>query len=66
MTARSAVDVAVEKDRSGSFAALADAVHLAATQLDEEGKLSGATWDFLADAVGPGPLQSLVESLRDS
>jgi hypothetical protein len=28
--------------------------------------LSGTTWDFLADAVGPGPLQSLVESLRTS
>lgn len=66
VTARSAVDIAVEKDQSGGFAALADAVHLAATELDEEGQLSGPTWDFLADAVGPGPLQSLVESLRTS
>jgi len=65
-TARAAVDVAVEKDQSGSFGALADAVHLAATQLDEEGRLPGPTWDFLADAVGPGPLQGLVESLRTS
>lgn len=66
VTARAAVDVAVEKDQSGLFAALADAVHLAATQLDDEGRLSGPTWDFLADAVGPGPLQSLVDSLRTS
>ncbi|MGH8925977.1 MAG: hypothetical protein ACREA0_11215 [bacterium] len=48
----------------GLFAALADAVHLAATQLDEDGALTGPTWDLLADAVGPGPLQGLVESVR--
>ncbi|HJR86869.1 MAG TPA: hypothetical protein VJ930_04375 [Acidimicrobiia bacterium] len=64
--ARSAVDTAVEKDQVGLFAALADAVHLAATQLDEDGALTGATWDFLADAVGPGPLQGLVESVRSA
>lgn len=66
MTARAAVDVAVEKDQSGNFAAFADAVHLAATQLEEEGHLPGPTWDFLADAVGPGALQGLVEALRNS
>jgi hypothetical protein len=64
--ARSAVDTAVEKDQVGLFAALADAVHLAATQLEADGALTGATWDLLADAVGPGPLQGLVESVRSA
>ncbi|MGQ0848149.1 MAG: hypothetical protein ACT4OP_03380 [Actinomycetota bacterium] len=66
VTARSAVAMAVEKDQAGSFAALADAVHLAATELDQEGALTGPTWDTLADAVGPGPLQGLVESVRSA
>jgi hypothetical protein len=46
------------------FGALADAVHLAATELEKKGELSEATWNTLADAVGPGPLQGLVESIR--
>ncbi len=62
--ARSAVATAVEKDQVGLFGALADAVHLAATELEKDGELSEATWNTLADAVGPGPLQGLVESVR--
>jgi hypothetical protein len=62
--ARTAVALAVERDQAGLFAALADAVHLAASQLEEEGEVSPSTWDALADAVGPGPLQGLVESSR--
>ncbi len=62
--ARSAVATAVEKDQVGLFGALADAVHLAATELEQNGELTEATWNTLADAVGPGPLQGLVESLR--
>jgi hypothetical protein len=65
-SARSAVATAVEKDQVGLFAALADAVYLAASELDKDGTLGGSTWDTLADAVGPGPLQGLVESVRTS
>ena len=63
--ARSAVATAVERDQVGLFGVLADAVHLAATELEKDGELSEATWNTLADAVGPGPLQGLVESIRD-
>jgi len=62
--ARSAVATAVARDQVGLFSALADAVHLAATELERNGELSEATWNTLADAVGPGPLQGLVESVR--
>jgi hypothetical protein len=48
----------------GLFGALADAVHLAAAQLESTGELTDATWNTLADAVGPGPLQGLVEAAR--
>lgn len=63
--ARTAVATAVERDQVGLFGALADAVHLAATELEQKGELSEATWNTLVDAVGPGPLQGLVESIRD-
>jgi hypothetical protein len=64
--ARMAVATAVERDQAGLFASLADAVHMAASELENRGELSEATWNVLADAVGPGPLQGLVESLRGS
>ena len=62
--ARSAVATAVEKDQVGLFAALADAVYLAASQLEADDEISASTWDVLADAVGPGPLQGVVEQMR--
>lgn len=64
--ARTAIATAVEKDQVGLFAALADAVEMAASELERDGELSQATWNTLADAVGPGPLQGLVESVRGS
>ncbi|MEX0699678.1 MAG: hypothetical protein WD651_10620 [Acidimicrobiia bacterium] len=62
--ARMAISTAVERDQVGLFGALADAVHLAAAQLESTGELTDATWNTLADAVGPGPLQGLVEAAR--
>ncbi len=62
--ARSAVATAVERDQVGLFARLADAVYLAASELENEGEISPATWNVVADAVGPGPLQGLVEQVR--
>lgn len=62
--ARSAVATAVERDQVGLFASLADAIYLAASQLEEDQEIPESTWNQLADAVGPGPLQALVEQLR--
>ncbi|HEY7563593.1 MAG TPA: hypothetical protein VIA81_01580 [Acidimicrobiia bacterium] len=64
--ARTAIATALDKDQVGLFAALADAIELAASQLERDGELTDATWNALADAVGPGPLQGLVESFRGS
>jgi hypothetical protein len=62
--ARMAVAVAVERDQIGAFSQLADAVYLAASQLESESEIDESTWNTLADAVGPGPLQGLVEQAR--
>lgn len=62
--ARMAVAAAVERDQVGAFARLADAIYLAASELEAEGEISEGTWNQLADAVGPGPLQGLVEQVR--
>lgn len=62
--ARSAVATAVERDQIGLFASLADAVYLAASELENDGEITQATWNVIADAVGPGPLQGLVEQVR--
>lgn len=62
--ARMAVAVTVERDQMGMFSRFADAVYLAASELEHDGELSSSTWNHLADAVGPGPLQGLVEQAR--
>lgn len=62
--ARMAISTAVERDRVAVFGRLADAVFLAAAQLEAGDEISEATWNQLADAVGPGPLQGLVEQSR--
>ena len=62
--ARSAIASAVERDQVGLFARLADAVYLAASELEAENEISDGTWNTVADAVGPGPLQGLVEQVR--
>ncbi len=62
--ARMAVATAVEKDQVGAFAQLADAVYLAASQLEADEEITASTWNQLADAVGPGPLQAMVEQYR--
>ncbi|GIU92506.1 MAG: hypothetical protein KatS3mg011_1412 [Acidimicrobiia bacterium] len=62
--ARMAVATAVERDQIGAFSRLADAVYLAASELEHEGRISESTWDQLTDAVSPGPLVALVESVR--
>ena len=41
------------------------AVHLACAEIEEDGMVSNATWNTLADAVGPGYLLVVVESSRE-
>ena len=53
-----------EQGELSLIARLADAVYLAASELENEGEISAATWNVVADAVGPGPLQGLVEQVR--
>lgn len=62
--ARTAIATAVERDQVGLFAALADAVYLAAAELETDNEIGASTWNQVADAVGPGPLQALVEQYR--
>lgn len=62
--ARMAIATAVERDQVGLFSALADAIYLAASELESDGEITAPTWNQVADAVGPGPLQALVEQYR--
>jgi hypothetical protein len=56
--------IASVAERSGEFWRLADAVNLAASQLEHDGGISSAALDHLADVIGSGPLQDLVDGLR--
>jgi hypothetical protein len=60
--ARIAVIQAYDLDHS--LGALVDAVHLACAEIEEDSWVSTATWNTLADAVGPGHLLTVVESSR--
>jgi len=62
--ARMAISTAIERDQVGLFASLADAIYLAASELESDGEIGASTWNQVADAVGPGPLQALVEQYR--
>jgi hypothetical protein len=53
-------------DVDPALAPMADAVYLACSELEGDGKVSIAAWDALGDAVGPGPLQAVVEANRTS
>lgn len=61
--ARTAVAQAYELDHA--LGALVDAVHLACAEIEEDNWVSTATWNTLADAVGPGHLLVVVESSRE-
>ncbi len=62
--ARTCIAQACEVDPA--LAPMADAVYLACSELEGDGKVSIAAWDALGDAVGPGPLQAVVEANRTS
>jgi hypothetical protein len=61
--ARSAAKAA-DLDQLGLFSDLPAAVAFAVDELDGDGSISGASWDRLEVAVGPGPLQFLIRDLR--
>lgn len=60
--ARTAVAEAYDVDHS--LGAVADAIYFACWQIEEDGRVTTATWNTLADAVGPGPLLTVVEQSR--
>jgi hypothetical protein len=60
--ARTAVAGAYDADHT--LGAVADAIYLACWQIEEDGQVTTSTWNTLADAVGPGPLSSVVEESR--
>jgi len=64
VSARMAVSTAVDRDQTGIYVGLADAVDLAAGLLERDNPITEEAWSHLADAVGPGPLQALVEEVR--
>lgn len=64
VSARMAVSTALDRDQTGMYVGLADAVDLAAGMLERDRPISEGAWSHLADAVGPGPLQALVEAVR--
>jgi hypothetical protein len=61
--ARMAIAQAFEVDRK--LGSLADVVYLASWEIEENGGVSTATWNTLADAVDSPKLAALVESTRD-
>lgn len=64
VSARMAISTALDKDQTGMYVGVADAVDLAAGMLEADEPVTEGAWSHLADAVGPGPLQALVEAVR--
>jgi hypothetical protein len=62
--ARANAAKAAELDQIGAFAGFPPAIEDAADRIETEMEIPDATWDALADAVGPGPLAFLVTELR--
>jgi hypothetical protein len=63
--AEARIAVAQAYDLDHALGPLVDAVHLACAEIEEDGMVSIATWNTLADAVGPGYLLVVVESSRE-
>jgi len=51
-------------DADHAVGPLADAIHLACAEIEEEGGVSTATWNTLADAVDSADLLAVVEVSR--
>ena len=57
-------EIALASEADPKIGPLADAVYLACAEIDEEGGVSGATWNTLADAVDSPSLFAVVEASR--
>ncbi|MGD2042943.1 MAG: hypothetical protein PVJ28_04775 [Acidimicrobiia bacterium] len=60
--ARNAIALAFEVDQT--IGALADAIYLACAEIEEDDRVSTATWNTLADAVDTPELVAVVEQCR--
>ena len=60
--ARMAISQAYDIDRT--IGPLADGIHLACWEIEEDGGVSTATWNTLADAVDSAHLATVVETTR--
>ena len=60
--ARTSIAQAFEEDQS--IGPLVDALYLACAEIEEDGGVSTATWNTLADAVDSSELLAVVESSR--
>ncbi|HJQ78007.1 MAG TPA: hypothetical protein VJ948_12230 [Acidimicrobiia bacterium] len=60
--ARTSISLAFEVDHK--IGALADAVYLACSEIEERGEVTTSTWDTLADAVDSPDLVAVVEESR--
>jgi hypothetical protein len=60
-TARTSISLAFDADHK--IDALADAVYLACSEIEEQNRVTTSTWNTLADAVDP-ELVSVVEATR--
>jgi hypothetical protein len=56
--------MAADLDQVGAFTGLPMAVEMAIHDIEQEGRVSQAGWDRLAEVVGPGPLAALIDQLR--
>ena len=54
---------AADLDQIGAYTSLPDAVGMAASELDDAGSVSAASWDRLKEVVGIGPLSFLIDEL---
>jgi hypothetical protein len=60
--ARNAIALAFEVDQK--IGSLADAIYLACAEIEEDDRVSTATWNTLADAVDTPELVAVVEQCR--
>lgn len=60
--ARTSIALAFDVDHK--IGALADAIYLACSEIEEDGRVSTSTWDVLADAVDTPELIAVVEGCR--
>ncbi len=65
VSARMAFSTALDKDQTGMYWGVADAFDLVVGMLERNEGIAEQAWSQLADAVGPGPLQALVEAVRN-